>query len=73
MFVVGSIASDFATVVGLVAGLIAVGGFVGHAPSVLQGAAEEQIRRGTVIGGLGGSAVGLFVMLLSAMVDRLSL
>jgi hypothetical protein len=52
MLIIGSIASDFGTLVGLSAGLIAVGGFVGHAPSVLRGAAEERTRRATVIGGL---------------------
>ncbi len=72
MLVIGSIVSDFATLVGLAAGLIAVGGFVGHAPSVLQGATEERTRRATVVGGLAGSALGLVVMLLSAMIDRLS-
>jgi hypothetical protein len=72
MLVIGSIASDFATLVGLVAGLIAVGGFVGHAPSVLQGATEERTRRATVIGGLAGSVLGVSVMLLSAIAAKLS-
>jgi hypothetical protein len=72
MLVIGSIAGDFGTLVGLAAGLIAVGGFIGHAPSVLQGAAEERIRRATVIGGLAGSVLSFFVMLLSAAADRLS-
>lgn len=72
MLVIGSIASDFAVLVGLAAGLIAVGGFLGHAPLVLRGSTEARIRKATVVGGLAGSALGLSIMLLSAIAARLS-
>jgi hypothetical protein len=69
----GSIADDFATAVGVVAGMIAVGGFVGHAPWVLNRGADHEIQQATVIGGLLGGAVGAFVVVLSAIADMVLL
>jgi hypothetical protein len=62
-----SIAGDFATTVGVLAGMIAVGGFIGHAPSVLDGASDQEIQQATVIGGLTGGVIGIFVVVLSAI------
>jgi hypothetical protein len=52
--------------------MIAVGGFVGHAPSVLDGASDREIRQATVIGGLAGCMVGAFVVVLSAIASMVS-
>jgi hypothetical protein len=68
MLPVGSIASGFASCVGLLAGTIAVGGFIGHAPSALAREPEEKVRQATVVGGLGGALLGCSVMLLSAII-----
>jgi hypothetical protein len=48
-----------ATAFGLMAALIAVCGFVGHAGPVLKGQDEAKIRHATVVGGLGGIGIGL--------------
>jgi hypothetical protein len=69
---IGSIAGDFATAVGILAGMIAVGGFVGHAPSVLEGAYERQVQQATVDGGLIGGVIGLIVVVLSAIASMVS-
>jgi hypothetical protein len=66
VLVAGSVVSEFATSVGLLAGLIAVGGFIAHAGPVLLEHGEERIRQATVVGGLVGLSVGAFVMVLSA-------
>ena len=58
-----SIVNDAATDVGLMAGAIAVGGFLAHARPVLSGADEHRVRSRTVIGGLGGLAVAVFTIL----------
>jgi len=52
------------TIVGLLAGGIAVGGFLGHVRPSLRGDAELELRRATTIGGLLGLtvAVGLAVL-----------
>jgi hypothetical protein len=52
-----SIISDGATLVGFLAGVIVVGGFLAHARPVLQRRDEQEIRIATVIGGLIGIAV----------------
>jgi hypothetical protein len=52
----GSIIVDATTEVGLVAGLIAVGGFLAHVGPVFQGQGEDELRLATVRGGLGGVA-----------------
>jgi hypothetical protein len=51
---------QIATIVGLMAGGIAVGGFLGHAPSSLASRSEAKLRRATTIGGLAGLALALF-------------
>jgi len=66
---VASIAADFGTVVGVFAGAIAVAGFLAHANPVLIGSSEEAVRKATVIGGLGGCALGVFVVVLSALIE----
>jgi len=73
MLVIGSIASDFGAAVGVVAGMIAVGGFVGHAPSALGGASDRAIQQATVSGGLAGGSIGILVVVLSAIVSKLQL
>jgi hypothetical protein len=65
----GSIASFFTTVVGLSVGMIALGGFVLHVPSVLKGESEAEIREATVLGGLFGLAGAAFIVVLSAAVE----
>jgi hypothetical protein len=73
MLPTASIVANFGTTVGVFAGMIAVGGFVGHAPSVLGGASDREIQQATVIGGLVGGAFGAFVVVLSALAGRVSL
>jgi hypothetical protein len=58
-----------ATVAGLMAAAIAVGGFAFHAVPVLSGKRDEEVRRMTVRGGLVGFVVALFVIFLSAIVS----
>jgi hypothetical protein len=48
--------SQSATIVGLMAGWIAVGGFIGHAWPSLSGGSDDELRRRTTIGGLIGLA-----------------
>lgn len=71
MFVAASIVQEFATSVGLLAGAMAVGGFLSHAGPALSNASEAEIRRATARGGLVGLGVGAFVVVLSAFYDRL--
>ena len=68
MVVVSSILNPFATGFGLLAGAIAVGGFIAHAGPALSGASDDELRRATVRGGLGGLSVGLGVIVLSAYI-----
>jgi poly(3-hydroxybutyrate) depolymerase len=70
---IGSIASDLGTAVGVVAGMIAVGGFIAHAPKVLARAPEKDVQVATVLGGLVGCWLGAFVVVLSAIASTLSL
>jgi hypothetical protein len=72
MLPIASIAGDFGTAVGILAGMIAVGGFVGHAPSVLDGASDREIQQATVVGGLTGGVIGMFVVVLSAITSMVS-
>jgi hypothetical protein len=67
VLVTASIASDFATGVGVFAGMIAVCGFLAHAVPVLNGASEQWIQKSTVIGGLVGFGAGSLVVVLSAL------
>jgi hypothetical protein len=64
---VGSITSDVATGVGLVAVMIAVGGFIGQVPAALKREDDQTVRAVTVIGGL----AGLVLSSLVALVDFL--
>jgi hypothetical protein len=66
--VVSTILGQSVTYVGLVAGAIAVGGFLGHAGPVLAEWQEEELRRATVVGGLWGIGGAIFVSVLSAIV-----
>ncbi len=54
MPLLNNIIEQAATAFGLMAALIAVCGFVGHARPVLKGEDEAKVRHATVIGGLGG-------------------
>jgi len=58
--------NQFATGAGLMAAGIAVGGFIFHAGPALTGTPEEELRPITVVGGLFGLAVAIFVIVLSA-------
>lgn len=63
----GTFLGQLATIVGLMAGGIAVGGFLGHARPSLLGESELKLRRGTTVGGLVGlGAIGLAVVLSAA-------
>jgi hypothetical protein len=52
--------------------MIAVGGFLGHAPLVLGEASDRKIQQATAIGGLLGGIFGAFVVVLSAIVSKVS-
>jgi hypothetical protein len=71
MFVAASIASSFATGVGLLAAAIAVGGFLSHVRPALSGASEQAIRGATVVGGVIGFICGGLVIVLSAVIGSL--
>lgn len=58
-----------ATIVGLMAGGIAVGGFIGHAGPSLVGESEAKLSRASTVGGLAGLAIVLLLIVLSAMVS----
>jgi len=60
---VGSITSDVATGVGLVAVMIAVGGFIGQVPAALKREDDRTVRAVTVIGGLAGLVLSSLVAL----------
>lgn len=60
--------SQFAVIVGLLAGSIAVSGFLGHAGPALAGRREDELRRATVVGGLWGLAIATTVIVLSVVV-----
>jgi hypothetical protein len=70
MVLLGPIVAEFATAAGLLAGMIAVCGFIAHAGPTLSGASEKEIRQATVIGGMAGLAIGSFVVVLSALLGR---
>jgi hypothetical protein len=69
--VVGTIASQLTTLFGLAAAAIATGGFISHAPRVLSGRSESEIRRATVKGGLLGLAFVGAIIVLSTLVEQL--
>jgi hypothetical protein len=58
---IASFAGDIATAVGIVAGMIAIGGFVGHVPSVPGRAPAREIQQATVSGGM-AAAVAILGM-----------
>lgn len=62
----GAFLSQSATIVGLMAGGIAVGGFLGHAGPSLSGGSELKLRRGTTTGGLVGLSFAVLLVALSA-------
>ncbi len=66
MLAVADILGWFATVVGLLTGSIAIGGFLAHIGPALSGASEEELRVATVIGGTVGLGIGASVVVLSA-------
>ena len=72
MNLVGSLVGELAAVVGLLAGLIAVGGFIAHADPVLANDSEQSIRKATVDGGLTGLRMGIVVVVLSAILALVS-
>jgi len=69
--IVGTIVSQFTTLFGLAAGAIATGGFISHAPRVLAGRSEGEIRRATVKGGLFGLAFVGAIIVLSTLMEQL--
>lgn len=73
MLVTANVMNWFATLAGLLAGSIAVGGFLAHIRPALSGASEAELREATVVGGTIGLGVGVFVVVLSAFLDRIGL
>jgi hypothetical protein len=57
-----------ATLVGLLAGSIAVGGFLGHAWPSMSGQPDAKLRRDTTVGGLYGISLAMGLILLSVFV-----
>jgi Na+/glutamate symporter len=62
MLLVGSIVTNVASWVGLMAGSIAVGGFGTHAPFALQDRSDRVLRVATVVGGLCGLGISIAVV-----------
>lgn len=58
---------QLATIVGLMAGGIAVGGFLGHARPSLMGKPDSKLRRATTVGGLIGLGAAVLVVALSTL------
>jgi hypothetical protein len=65
--VFATLMSDSATGCGLIAGAIAVCGFIGHSRLALAGADEQRLRRATTIGGLVGFGFAALIIVLSAL------
>jgi len=61
-----------ATIVGLLAGSIGVGGFLGHARPSLSGQPEAKLKRDTTVGGLYGMGLAMGLIVLSVFVNLLS-
>jgi hypothetical protein len=70
--VAGAIVNQFATGLGVIAGAIAVGGFLSHVGPALSGASEDELRKATARGGLNGLKLGAGVIVLSALIDTLT-
>ena len=64
-----SIASESAAGLGLLAGAIAVFGFIAQVSPALSGAGDWRVRRAVARGGLLGLAIGCVVIVLSAIID----
>jgi hypothetical protein len=56
-----------ATIVGLMAGWIAVGGFIGHVRPSLSGGSDLELRRGTTIGGVAGLGFAVLTIVVSVV------
>jgi hypothetical protein len=63
----GAFLSQSATIVGLMAGWIAVGGFIGYAYPSLSGGSDSELKRRTTIGGLAGLALAMLTVVLSVV------
>ncbi len=68
MVLATALLGQFAAAAGLMAASIAVGGFIFHASPALSESSEKELRRTTVVGGLGGLTVALFLIVLSAWI-----
>jgi hypothetical protein len=68
----GAIVSQVAACTGILVGAIALGGFLAHVGPALEGAREDDLRKATARGGLEGLKVGSAVIVLSAIIDRLT-
>jgi hypothetical protein len=56
-----------AIAVGLMAALIAVGGFLGRALTTLPRGSHETVERATAVGGLAGTACAVLVIVVDAV------
>ena len=56
-----------AVAIGLMAALIAVGGFLGRAFTVLPGGGHEAVERATAVGGLAGMTGAVMLILVDAV------
>jgi hypothetical protein len=66
--IIATLMNDSATVAGLTAAAIAVCGFLAHAKSAIAGRDEAELRQLTVMGGLAGFVMSLFIVGCSAVV-----
>jgi hypothetical protein len=64
--------SQSTTIVGLMAGSIAVGGFLGHVGPSMSGESDSKVRRATTVGGLVGLGIAIGLIVLSMFVNLLS-
>jgi hypothetical protein len=63
----GAFIGQLATVVGMMAGGIAVGGFLGQARPSLLGEPDAELRRATTVGGLFGFTGAILAVVLSSI------
>jgi hypothetical protein len=56
-----------ATIVGLLAGWIAVGGFIGHVRPALSCRSDSELRRATAIGGVAGLGFAVLTLVVSVV------
>jgi hypothetical protein len=63
----GGLLSQSTTIVGLLAGWIAVGGFIGHVRPSLSGGSDSELRHATTIGGLVGLGFALLLVVISVV------